>query len=99
MPSTAHNRNGKKERLEARVSPEQKRLFLRAASLDGSTLSEFVIATLQSVAKQTIQDHEILRLSERDRKFFVETLLHPPRPNQKLREAFDEYRKSKVVYR
>jgi uncharacterized protein (DUF1778 family) len=41
--STAKARD---ERLEARISREQKALFQRAAGLHGRTLSDFVIASV-----------------------------------------------------
>lgn len=83
---------GKKERLEARVSAEQKELFMRAAALQGSTLTEFVVRSLQEAASRTIREHEIMELTAQDREVFIETLLNPPRPNERLRQAAIEYR-------
>jgi uncharacterized protein (DUF1778 family) len=37
-------RSRKEQRLEARVTPEQKRLIERAATLRGTTVTEFVVA-------------------------------------------------------
>jgi uncharacterized protein (DUF1778 family) len=83
---------GKKERLEARVSAEQKELFMRAAALQGSTLTEFVVRSLQEAASRTIREHEIMELTAQDREVVIETLLNPPRPNERLRQAAIEYR-------
>ena len=82
----------KKERLEARVSREQKELFQRAALLQGRTLSEFMVSTLQEAAIRAVKESEVMELSARDREVFINALLNPPEPNDKLREGFREYK-------
>ncbi len=42
----------KPERLEARLTPEQKALLQRAADLSGRTLTEFVIIRAQQLPKK-----------------------------------------------
>ena len=82
----------KRERLEARVSAEQKALFERAAALSGQSLTAFVVSSLQSAAEETIRSREVTKLSREDSILFIETLLNPPEPNEALREAAREYR-------
>jgi uncharacterized protein (DUF1778 family) len=41
----------KNERLEARITKEQKEIFQRAAELQGRTLTDFVISSLMNAAK------------------------------------------------
>ncbi len=86
------NSNIKTERLEARLSKEQKELFQRAADILGLTLTDFTISSLQVAAKQAIQEHEIMTLSKRDQEVFVEALLNPPTPSTKLRAAAQLYK-------
>lgn len=81
----------KRGRLEARVSSEQKRLFQRAATLRGQTLSDYVVSTVQRDAEEAIREHDILTLSARDSRIFVEALLNPAGPNDALRVAFEDY--------
>ncbi|MDF0553260.1 DUF1778 domain-containing protein [Kamptonema sp. UHCC 0994] len=50
-------------RLEARISPEIKFLLQKAADLEGLTLTDFAIASLQKAAIATIQKHQTLKLS------------------------------------
>ncbi|HEV8638536.1 MAG TPA: DUF1778 domain-containing protein [Chloroflexota bacterium] len=83
----------KRERLEARVTPEQKELLQRAAALEGTTVTEFVVSRAQRAAEQTIREHEILTLTARASSAFVEALLSPPAPNQTLRAASEHYRR------
>jgi uncharacterized protein (DUF1778 family) len=82
----------KVERLEARISKEQKELFQRAADLQGRSLTDFVIASVLDAAKRAIQEHEIMMLSVRDREVFVEALLNPPQPSSRLRAAAERYK-------
>jgi uncharacterized protein (DUF1778 family) len=75
------------ERLEARVSREQKELFLRAATLQGRSLADFLVSSAQETAIETVRTHDALRLSERDRQACVSALLAPPAPAKTLRQA------------
>jgi uncharacterized protein (DUF1778 family) len=43
------------ERLEARVSAEQKALMERAAALEGRSLTDFVVGSAQAAAAATIR--------------------------------------------
>lgn len=72
---------GKSERLEARITRQQKELLQRAADLEGRTLTDFVISSASEKALRTITDHTIIKLSQEDTFAFVEALLHPPEPN------------------
>lgn len=87
--STAQRR---RERLEARVSPEQKTLLERAAALEGRSLTDFVVSSAQSAALETIQRYEVIALTARDSMAFAEALMHPPAPNERLRAAAGRHR-------
>ncbi|MFM7405129.1 MAG: DUF1778 domain-containing protein [Cuspidothrix sp.] len=87
----------KSERLEARISPENKELFQRAADIQGRTLTDFVVSNLVSAANQIIQQNEIMVLSRKDQEVFVEALLNPPAPGQKLQVAAQRYKKNMGV--
>ena len=50
----------KQERLEARVTRQQKRLIERAAYLRGTSVTDFVVASAQQAATATIRDSEML---------------------------------------
>ncbi len=81
----------KRERLEARITPDQKALFQRAASLEGRTMTDFVVYSAQRAAEDVIRAHQIA-LSGRDSIAFVEALLNPPAPNDLLRAAAQRLR-------
>jgi uncharacterized protein (DUF1778 family) len=86
----------KAERLEARISVEQKKLFQQAASLQGRTLTEFVIDSVREKAESVIREQELMTLGARDRKVFIHALLAAPAPGKKLRIAAERYLKEKV---
>ena len=87
------NGSARTARLEARITPEQKDLFLKAAALTGRSLSDFVVASAYESAARTMRDHEAMTLSARDRQLFVAALLKPPAPGARLRKAARRYKR------
>lgn len=81
----------KRERLEARISVEQKELLQRAAALQGRSLSDFVVESAQRAAETTIREHSIIALSTQDSLIFAEAVLNPPLPSARLRAAAERY--------
>jgi uncharacterized protein (DUF1778 family) len=79
--------NQKSERLEARITPEQKRQFQHAADLLGRSITDFAISSLQESANKIIREHEIITLSMRDQKALILALSNAPEPNQHLLNA------------
>jgi uncharacterized protein (DUF1778 family) len=85
--------NPRSERLEARVSPDQKLLFQRAAALRGVGFSEFVIDSVHAAAVRTVEEHEVLVLGPREKQKFIDILMSPPDPNDRLRAAAERYQR------
>jgi uncharacterized protein (DUF1778 family) len=79
-------------RLEARISAEVKALVLRAAELEGRSLTDFVSAAIVAEAYRVIARQQTLLLSLADSEAFVEALLNPPQPNEALKTAAQDYR-------
>ncbi|MBS3779379.1 MAG: DUF1778 domain-containing protein [Desulfovermiculus sp.] len=84
------------KRLEARVTPEQKKLLEHAASLSGRSLTDFMIAAIQEVACRTIREHETITLGQEDREVFVNALLEEPEPTEKAKQAAERYLKNQA---
>ena len=61
------------------------------ASSDRGQRAALAVSAAQATAKRIIQEHEILLLSARDREVFVNALLNPAAPNEKLRRAARRY--------
>ncbi len=90
MPSSQKNRS-KTERLEARLTSEQKELLLIAADIEGTTLTDFVVRSAQKQARQVIAEHTRIQLDLEDSQAFVESLLNPPEPNSRMLAKAREY--------
>ena len=78
-------------RLEARVNPEVKALWQQAAKLEGRTLTDFVIASVQKAAINVIHQHQVLKLTQEDSEAFAAALLEPTTPNKALKTAVSNY--------
>jgi uncharacterized protein (DUF1778 family) len=83
----------KTERLEARVPVFLKRLIQRAADLQGRSITDFVISTLDKSARETVREHEVMKLNAEDSRLFAQALIDPPKPNAALRRAFAAHSK------
>jgi uncharacterized protein (DUF1778 family) len=92
--SKAPRARAKAQRLEARVTAEQKRLIERAAALQGRTVTDFVLTSVQDAARRAIEEHQQLELSVRDSEAFVEALLNPRPVNDRLRDTVRRYRET-----
>jgi uncharacterized protein (DUF1778 family) len=78
-----HARPRKTRRLAARVTDDQHDFFQRAADLQGCSLSDFIVSTLQKEAVHTIETMEMIRLNVKDSLELAEALVaHPNAPSE-----------------
>lgn len=56
-------------------------------------MTDVLVSSPQSAAKQVTQDRYMLKLTAKDREVFVHALLKPAKPNAKLRRAVKRYKK------
>ena len=75
-------------RLEARISPDLHKMLKRAAELQGSSLTRFVVTAVQKAAAQAIEEAEVIRLSLADQRCFADALGNPPPTSPALKRAF-----------
>jgi uncharacterized protein (DUF1778 family) len=81
----------KSERLEARVTPEMKTMFQEAAEFEGLSLTDFLVQCAREAAQRIVRERTLMELSRRDQELFVQSLLHPPKPNARLKKAAQRY--------
>ncbi len=74
-------------RLEARVSPNLKNLFVRAAKIQGVSLTDFIIATAKKEAESVLKLQSLINLSLRDMSLLVENCVSNTEPTDKLKQA------------
>ena len=75
------------QRLEARITREEKKLLQEAATAKGLSLTAFVTSSAREAAVRTLQERHIIELGRRDQEIFVEALLNPETPNERLQAA------------
>ena len=81
MPQVPRETN---DRMSLRIASEEKALLIRAAALEHTNLTEFVIRNAVSVARKVIEENERTELSGRDSLRVLDLLDNPPAPNDKL---------------
>jgi len=98
MPQAAlETRRSRSDRLETRVTADQKSLIEHAAALQGRSVTDFVVSSLQEAAHRAIDEHQRLDLSVRDGQAFVKALLDPEPVNDRLRDTVRRYRDLKGI--
>lgn len=79
-------------RLEARVPADVYDKLKRAASLEGRTLTDFVVDAARAAADRTIAEATTMRVSLADYEAISAAIADPPEPAEALRRAFDRHR-------
>ncbi len=79
------------ERINLRLSEAAKRRIERAASVEGKTVSAFIVSSALETAERTIDRHETVALAREDAMRFFDALADPPPPNDRLRAALEEH--------
>lgn len=91
--ATASNRQTpprelKKERIELRVAASAKDLIQRAMAVSGLTAGDLAYEG----ARRVLDEHERMVLSEADSKAFLDAVMNPPEPTDKLVAALRAHR-------
>lgn len=79
------------DRINLRLKHSAKRALERAASLEGKTVSNFILTSALAHAEKTIHEHEVMRLNSGDSEAFFNALVKPIRFNKRLADAFEEH--------
>ncbi len=81
MPRAVAENNS---RVELRIGADEKAMLARAASLQRTDLTNFILSAALPAARTVIERAEQVRLSERDSLRVLDLLENPPEPNEKL---------------
>jgi uncharacterized protein (DUF1778 family) len=82
------DRELKKERIELRVAPSAKQFIQRAMAISGMTAGDLAYEG----ARRVLDEHERMALIGADREAFLDAVLNPPDPTEKLVSAFRRHR-------
>lgn len=80
------------DRLEMRLTPEQKGILERAAAITGQPLTGFALSHLMERAQEILERHHKTVLSRRDWELFLSMLESDVKPNRALRAAARRYK-------
>lgn len=92
----ARTASSKRERLNLRLDSASKRKIEQAASLQGGTVSGFVLSSALASADEAIRAYETMVLNMHDAEVFFDAILNPPPPSETLVKAMQEYRRRVV---
>ena len=82
------------DRIDVRISTEQKELIKFASELNGfKSLTEFIVFASSKEANRIILENNQILKSIEDRKVFINAILNPPTPNDRLKKAQLNYNK------
>lgn len=73
--------------LDVRLDKKTKKVIEQAALASSQTFTDFVVASLLRAAEETLRQHHIIRLSNRDRDLFLAALETEEKPNKELKKA------------
>jgi uncharacterized protein (DUF1778 family) len=73
------------QRLDARITAEEKELLQEAADAKGLTLTAFVTSSAREAALKVLKEQHVIELGRRDQQAFAEAMLNPAPPNARLR--------------
>lgn len=76
------------DRIDVRISKEQKELIKYASELRGfKSLSEFIVFCVNAEANKIIFENDLILKTVEDKRIFMDAILNPPAPNAKLKKA------------
>jgi uncharacterized protein (DUF1778 family) len=82
------HREIKRERIELRVGVSAKKLIQRAMAVTGLTAGDLAYEG----ARRVLDEHERMVLTGADRQAFLDALMNPPEPTEKLIAALRRHR-------
>jgi uncharacterized protein (DUF1778 family) len=80
------------ERIEARVPAGVKAEFVRAAEMEGRSVSDVLIEYMRRATDEIFARHRRITLASADWDAFMDALAHPPEPGEALTRAATRYR-------
>jgi uncharacterized protein (DUF1778 family) len=82
------NREYKTERMELRLAPSAKQVIQRAMSVTGLNAGDLAYEG----ARRVLDEHERMMLTGADREAFLDAVMNPPEPTEKLVAALRRHR-------
>ncbi len=85
------------ERIEIRVSSQDKQIFQQAQKLSGDkSFSSFIIRIVKEQAQKIVEKNKRIIATEEDRNKFFDAVFSDAEPNQALAEAAEKYKSQRA---
>ena len=78
----------KSERIDIRLSPEEKELIVKAANMNNRSLSSYILSIALKEAKNDLRNFGLDLLNDEEMAVFMDALSNPPEPNEALIDLF-----------
>ncbi len=85
--------SGRLRRADLRMSDDRLRRYQQAAALEGSSFSAFALRALDAATEEAFRRHRTITLSEEGMRAFVDDLLNPGEPGERLKRYAHMHRK------
>lgn len=77
----------KKQRIDLRLSDEDKSLIEEAAAMTNQTITQFMVNSASARAAEVIEQHRRLILNEASWNQVMDAICNPPSPDNRLKRA------------
>lgn len=77
----------KKQRIDLRLSDDDKSAIEEAAAISNQTITQFMVASASQRAAQVIEQHRRLILNEESWTRVMDAISNPPEVNDRLKRA------------
>ncbi|WLI78918.1 DUF1778 domain-containing protein [Kosakonia sp. H02] len=77
----------KKQRIDLRLSDDDKHIIEEAAALSNQTVTQFMVSSASERAAAIIEAHRRLVLNHESWNLVMDAISNPPAPNEKLKRA------------
>ncbi|MFJ3459400.1 DUF1778 domain-containing protein [Scandinavium goeteborgense] len=77
----------KKQRIDLRLSDDDKSIIEEAAAMTNQTITQFMLASASERAAEVIEQHRRLILNEESWALVMDAISNPPAPDNRLKRA------------
>ena len=77
----------KKQRIDLRLTDDDKSMIEEAAAMTNQTITQFMVASASERAAEVIEQHRRLILSEESWNLVMDAISKPPAPNDMLKRS------------
>lgn len=81
----------KKDRLDIRLPKIQKEFFERVASMQGRSLTDFILKAALDAATHEVEKNQLITLTMENHKKFIDAIDNPRHPSENVKSRYKKY--------